>query len=245
MSDRRGTTVRGRYYPFVPVPTLRTFCLIKVLSLDLPHDDLPPELTKDLRKMKNFNRNYGNEFISNIGEQHHTTLTVHYDGVSWDFQTRCFSFFPDYSEGDDSCHHELNHFTVREKEEVDFDFPLCEVRSWANNCPPIKLEIQVNLDEENKTAGTILFLGSSKADDSTVIIGKIAVKNNADGKRMLDCQAAKLDCPEKLFNVVLGGSACSAVEDIDCCWSDDEEPAKDTRFYVRDILSNRYSPYTY
>ena len=156
--------IRGRpIYIFPPPPTLRSLCLFKVFSFELSQEHLPPELKKDLLRIKIFNRNFTVSFNASDGVQHHTTVTIKYDGASWNFQSRCHGYPVDYDlfEAGFGCQEKFHEFSATEAISTNFDFPICEVRSWAEKGPPMDLAVLANVSGQDQTGGTLYFLGCS------------------------------------------------------------------------------------
>jgi len=171
------------------IRSLRSLCLLKVLSDDMNYEGLPPGLVKDLNVMKLFNGNFSSESSCRVDGQKVLdlfALSILYDGATWSFSSRGRSMII-YC-----CHHcsawqpELFRLKVTEGELATAVPPFSQVRDWFekdvdNEYKQLDIDIVVDVRQDLMT-GKIIFHG---AGDLLSFDVRMQVELSAAGSRVM------------------------------------------------------------
>jgi len=171
------------------IRSLRSLCLLKVLSDDLNYEGIPPGLVRDLNLMKLFNGNFTSESSSRVNGQkvlHLFALSILYDGAAWSFSSRGRSMTI-YC-----CHHcsawqpQLLQLEVIEGEPVTAVPPFSQIRDWFgehmdNEYKQLYIDIVVDVGQD-LMSGKIKFHGTDELVDFDVTV---QVEHSAAGSRVM------------------------------------------------------------
>ena len=155
------------------VKSLRSLGLLKVSSLGLNFEDLPPGLVKDLKIMKLFNGNFSESYEDTHGNgvdtvALQTAITIQYDGESWTFKSRSNLSLISCCINCDAGQPVLHQFTVKEGEPVKLKSPFVFVQQWILASwleiafAGLTMTLSVNMKEEG-TSGELVFGGCSRS----------------------------------------------------------------------------------
>ena len=185
------------YFRFTPtMRSLRSLCLLQVHSLGrhmFDMSEIPATVANDIKIMWLVNKSFGNwavvfNDISFMVDQ--TALSIEYDGVHWNFQSRSNSFDVPCCCYCDFIQPELEQFTLEEGKPAPAWSPFWEasrVLEQVNQEQPVDMRMIMSFEmNEEGTLGDISFMGS--ADFALVPVwfrSNMVVQLNEGGERKL------------------------------------------------------------